>query len=266
MKTIEVEGVTLHYRDVGTGRPVLLFHAFPLTGEAFAPQLEALSGRYRFIIPDLRGFGSSTLDSDGSGSAVEMRRYAQDGLAILDALGIDAAVIGGVSMGGYIALALLQEDPGRVQALVLVDTQHGADDDAGRQRRAESVAAIQREGVENLVRNNVPKLLAESTDEAIRARVQAMIRSNTPEGVIAATRGMALRPDSRDILARFGGPALVVVGEKDTVTPVEKARKLADLVSGAKLEIIPGAAHLPNLEQPEAFNLAFDAFLSSLPA
>lgn len=261
MKSIQIEGVTLHYRDVGQGRPVLLFHAFPLTGEAFAPQYEALSAKYRFIVPDLRGFGRSTLDTQ----AVEMRRYAQDGLAILDALGIDAAVVGGVSMGGYISLALLQEDPGRVQALVLSDTVHTADDDAGRARRQESVAAIEREGVEHLVRNNVPKLIAPTSPQALRDRLQALIRSNTPEAVVAATRGMALRQDSRDILARFGGPTLVVVGEQDNITPPAKAQKLAELVSGAKLEVIPGAAHLPNLEQPEVFNRILDAFLASLP-
>ncbi|WP_375773179.1 alpha/beta hydrolase [Archangium gephyra] len=259
MLSITVDGIPLHYRDEGHGLPVLLFHAFPLNGEAYDKQLKALSGRYRFIIPDIRGFGRSGL---GEGPT-EMARIAQDALALLDALKVDSAVVGGVSMGGYASMALLREDAGRVRGLVLVDTQATADDEAGRARREASAQEALREGPEAVVRALLPKVVVEP-DSAVGREVAAMMRTATPAGLAAAQRGMALRPDSKDILARYAGPALVVVGEKDPVTPLEKARQMADLITGARLEVIPDAAHLPNQEQPEKFNAVLDSFLSGL--
>ncbi len=152
MPTLTVDGVPLHYRDEGRGLPVLLFHAFPLNGDAYAQQVKALSGRYRFIIPDIRGFGQSGL---GEGPT-EMSRIAQDALALLDALNVESAVVGGVSMGGYATMALLREDAGRVRGLVLVDTQATADDEAGRARREASAQEALREGPESAVRALLP--------------------------------------------------------------------------------------------------------------
>src|SRR5688572_1801209 len=121
MPTLQHDGVTLHYRDEGQGRAVLLLHAFPLSSGSFWPQLEVLSAKYRLIVPDHRGFGRS-----GTGKGpTEMSRIARDALAILDALKISRAIVGGVSMGGYAAMALTREDPGRVEGLVLADTQAG---------------------------------------------------------------------------------------------------------------------------------------------
>src|SRR5687768_9548725 len=127
MPTLNREGVSLHYRVEGAGPPVLLLHAFPVHGELFAPQWEALRSRYQFIVPDHRGFGQSTVGK-GRGPT-EMSTLAHDALAILDALRIPSVVIAGVSMGGYAAMALLREDAGRAKALVLIDTQVTADDE-----------------------------------------------------------------------------------------------------------------------------------------
>ena len=260
MLTVAVDGTPLHYRDVGQGLPVLLLHAFPLDGSAFERQVAALSGRYRFIVPDLRGFGQSRL---GEGPT-QMRLLAQDALALLDALHIDAAVVGGVSMGGYAALALLREDAGRVRGLVLVDTQCTADDEAGREKREVTAKQALSEGAPAIIPGLVPKLVHAGPDSPVGREVMALGLAASPQALAAAQRGMALRLDSKDLLARFAGPTLVVVGEHDTVTPVAKAKQMADLVQGARLELIPGAAHLPNQEQPEAFNAVLDAFLASL--
>ncbi len=262
MPTLKVDGVELHYRDEGHGLPVLLFHAFPLHGAAFAPQLQALSGRYRFLIPDLRGFGRSGTGPGPTG----MDTLARDGLALLDALGVESAVVGGVSMGGYASMALLREDAGRVAGLVLVDTQALADDAEGRAKREDTAQGILKEGPELLVRSMVPRLVAAGADSDVGREVAERIRAAAPEGLAAAQRGMAARLDSKDILARYAGPTLVVVGEHDAITPVDKARQMAELVSGARLEVIPGAGHLPNQEQPERFNAVLDAFLSGLTA
>jgi len=258
MPTFASDGLQLHYRDEGRGRPVVLLHGFPLDGESFRPQIAGLSHRYRFLVPDHRGFGQSPR----GGGISEMSRIAQDVLALLDALELPSAVVGGVSMGGYAAIALLREDPSRVQALVLADTQHTADDEAGRLRREETALAVEREGMVFLAGSMLPKLLSPNAPEAIRRGVDAQIRGNDPAGVAAASRGMALRTDGRDILPRFGGPTLVVVGEQDAVTPPAKARALAALIPSAQTAIIPGAGHLANQEAPEAFNQILDEFLA----
>lgn len=238
---------------------MLLLHAFPLEGEMFEPQWSALSGRARLIVPDLRGFGGSSV---GPGPS-EMGVMADDVLALLDHLGVASAVVGGVSMGGYASLALLRNDPGRVRALVLADTKTAADDAQGREGRERTAQEVLVTGSTALL-PLVDRLLGPAAPAALRARVSGWISSGSPEGLAAALRGMALRPDSRDILARFGGPVLVVVGTDDVMTPPAKARAMADLVPGAEMVEIPGAGHLPNLEQPEAFNAALGRFLGRM--
>jgi pimeloyl-ACP methyl ester carboxylesterase len=258
--TVTVDGLPLHYRDVGQGLPVLLLHAFPLNGSAFDAQVAALSGRYRFIIPDQRGFGQSR---QGEGPS-EMSLLARDALALLDALKIGTAVVGGVSMGGYVAMALLREDAGRVRGLVLADTQASADDETGRARREASAVEALDQGIEPLVQTLLPRLVAAGPDSPVGRQVATLMREASPAAVAAAQRGMALRHDSKEVLARYAGPALVVVGEQDAVTPLDKATQLAGLIPGAQLEIIPGAGHLANQEQPERFNAVLGRFLASL--
>ena len=236
---------------------MVLLHAFPLTGEMFEPQWTALAARARFVVPDLRGFGGS---SAGTGPS-EMGAMADDVLALLDHLGIDAAVVGGVSMGGYASLALLRNDPSRVRALVLADTQTAADDAPARERRETTARDLLANGPSALL-PSVDALLGPSASPELRARVSDWIRAGSPEGLAAAQQGMALRPDARDILARFGGPVLVLVGSDDVLTPPGKARAMVELVPGAELVEIPRAGHLANLEAPEAFNAALGRFLA----
>jgi pimeloyl-ACP methyl ester carboxylesterase len=262
MGFLATRDVRLHYEDKGSGLPLLLFHAFPLSAAMFAPQVEALSKRVRFLLPDSRGLGQSSL---GEGPAT-MERLAEDGLALLDHLNIGSAVVGGVSMGGYASLALLRRDPGRVRGLVLADTQVGADDEAARAGRETLAQDVLQRGPEVLVERLLPRLLGASAKDRLRADVAAMLRASSPEGVAAALRGMALRVDSRDMLSRFGGSVLVLVGAEDVLTPPEKARAMASLASSATLLEIPRAGHLSNLEAPEAFNQALEKFLEPLRA
>ena len=238
---------------------MLLLHAFPLHGEMFEPQWTALADQARFIVPDLRGFGGSTAPAGAS----EMGAMADDMLALLDHLGIDAAVVGGVSMGGYASLALLRNDPGRVRGLVLADTQTSADDPAGKETRERTAQEVLAKGPAALL-PLVDRLLGPAAGPELRARVSRWIAAGSPEGQAAALRGMALRPDGRDILARFGGPVLVVVGTDDVLTPPAKARAMASLLPGAELVEIPGAGHLANLEAPAAFNAALGRFLQRM--
>jgi pimeloyl-ACP methyl ester carboxylesterase len=227
----------------------------------FEPQWTALGDRARFIVPDLRGFGGS----DTVPSPSEMGAMADDVLGLLDHLGVDSAVVGGVSMGGYASLALLRNEPGRVRALVLADTQTSADDALARERREVTAHDVLDQGPTALL-PTVDKLLGPSASPELRVRVSAWIAGGSAEGFAAAQRGMALRPDARDILTRFGGPVLVVVGKDDVLTPPAKARAMEELVPGAELVEIPGAGHLSNLEQPLAFNTALARFLARTSA
>ena len=163
-------------------------------------------------------------------------------------------------------MAALREDAGRVRGLVLADTQATADDEAGRTRREVVAQEVLASGTEVLVRTLLPKLLARPSKPSVERSIEEMIRKASPAGVAAATRGLGARLDCRDMLARFNGPALVIVGEQDAVTPLEKADQMADLLADSRRVVIPGAGHLSNQEAPEAFNAALDAFLQRFSA
>ncbi len=249
----------LRFEESGQGSPLIMLHAFPLTGQMYWQQLEKPPDGVRFIAPDFRGFGKSA----SSAGSMTMESMADDVLALMDRLELPSAFIGGVSMGGYVAMALTRRDPGRVRGLVLADTQLGADDEAGRAKRETTAKELESKGIEPLIASMLPKFLTSAAPTALRERLEQIMRSVSAQAAAAATRAMALRVDARDILSRFGGPSLVLVGDGDAVTPLEKAKAMADLLGGAKLEVIVGAAHLSNVEQPEAFNTALARFFAA---
>lgn len=256
MRSIALEGRTYAFHDVGVGVPLLLLHGFPFTSESYWPQLESPPKGFRLIVPDHRGFGQSAAAT----GTTTMEAMADDALRLLDALSLGPAVVGGVSMGGYVAMALARLDPGRVRGLVLIDTQATADDEAGRARRETVAADVLANGVAGLVQGMLPKLFAAGTEPAIRNRVEAMMLAQQPDVVAKASRGMGQRSDSKDLLARFFGPALIVVGAEDVITPPEKARAMGELISGATVEVVAQAGHLTPVEQPARFNALLEAF------
>ena len=262
MQTASINGIEMGYRDEGNGLPLLLVHAFPLSGAMWQPQISALSERYRVIAPDLRGFGASTF-GDG---AETLDQYADDLLALLDHLHVEKVALGGLSMGGYIAFALLRRAADRVSALVLADTKAAADSDEARQTREQNARMVETQGLEPLADQMLPKLLAGSTPNAQREVVRGIITTNQPEGIAAALRAMAQRPDSTPQLSAISVPTLIMVGSEDTLTPPGEARKLHAAIKGSQLVEIPGAAHLSNIEAPDAFNAAVDAFLGAVGA
>ncbi len=186
---------------------------------------------------------------------------AQDVLALMDALEIEASMVGGTSMGGYASLALLRQDPTRVAGLVLMNTQARADDETARAGREVTARRILEEGTRVLLETLSPKLLAPEASPALRAQVEQMILEAAPEAAAAATRGMGLRLDSREILSRYAGPVLVISGEKDAIIPEDRAQEMAGLVSGAQHVRVAGAGHLACLEKPDAVNRAIVEFL-----
>lgn len=255
-------GNALAHADVGRGLPVVLLHAFPLNRMMWEPQIAALFGECRCIAPDLRGFG----DSPRSGP-YSMDQYADDVVALLDALQIERAVVGGLSMGGYVALALWRRHRKRIRALVLADTRSGADTDEAKQKRGELIALARSEGSPAVADRQITGLLGKSTREKqpeLVDRIRSIMAGESPAGIVGALAAMRDRPDSTPLLAGIDVPTLIVVGDEDVVTPPKEARAMHDAIRGSRLEVIPGAGHLSNLERPAAFNAALSDFVGSL--
>jgi len=250
-----VNGIEVFYRDEGKGAPIVLLHAFPLSGEMWRPQIDALCDRFRVIAPDLRGFGRTEAPAGPYG----LDAMAADVIALLDALGVERFVLGGLSMGGYLAFALLRRiDRSRVQGLLLADTRAEADTDDGRANRLKMAARAETEGSGPIAEAMIGRLLGRTTIETrpeVVERVKALIRENTGTGIAGAQRAMAARPDSTALLGELSMPALVLVGEEDPLTTPGDAAGMAAALPNARCATIPKAGHLSNLERPDAFNL-----------
>lgn len=260
---------TIAYLDSAPGdvslRTYVLLHAFPLGANMWEPQMRSIPQGWRLITPDLRGFGGSTeLDSP---SALSISDYADDVADLLSELSVERAVVGGLSMGGYAALALVQSKPGIIDALVLADTRAGADSPEARANRRNMLALVDREGPSGVAREMMPTLLGKTTHEtnpSAEATVRRLIKPQSPAAIRGAIHRMMHRPDSTALLATVSVPTLIIAGEEDAMTPAQEAQRMAEAIPGSQLVTIPSAGHLSNLEQPEAFNTALTAFLASL--
>jgi pimeloyl-ACP methyl ester carboxylesterase len=256
---------TIAYEDRGAGPVVVLLHAFPLDAGMWRPQIDDLAPGYRAIAPDFPGFGGSAVSA---GLTVDS---AADVVAeLLDHLGVnERVVVGGVSMGGYVALAFARLYPQRLGALILADTKADPDDETARAGRDRLIQLAGEKGVSAVVDQLLPKLLGPTTvaqKPEVIEQVRTIAARQSVEGVVAALKALRERPDAGPGLAHVAVPALVIVGEEDAITPLEKAKQLAETVPNARLVTIPGAGHLSNLENESAFNAAVHEFLKSLPA
>jgi 3-oxoadipate enol-lactonase len=258
-----VAGTTLDYETRGSGPALLLLHAFPLNQAMWDPQMEPLARRFQVVRFDARGFGGSPA---GEG-LLTMERIADDAVALLDHLGLSRAVVCGLSMGGYAAFALLRRHPDRLRGLVLADTRAGADTPEARAGRATLAERVLKEGAGAAAEATLPKLLG-STSHAQRPevvqRVRALIGENPARGIANALHGLAARADSQPLLREIAVPTLVVCGQEDAFTPPADARALHEGIAGSTLEVLEGAGHLSNLEQPTAFNAVLERFLTAL--
>jgi len=260
----DINGCTLAYSDRGKGLPLILIHGFPLCRNMWRPQVEALAkAGCRVITPDLRGFGESKLTSE----MVSMDVYADDIVALLDRLGIDKAVVGGMSMGGYVLLNLLERYPDRIAAPIFIVTKAGGDDDAGKSRRTALAEASHVQGilpVAEAFRNILfaPATLADNPE--LVGEVLGWILATDPPGAAAALIAMRDRKDFIPLLGGISQPALVIGADQDLAMPVENSRVIAEGLPDADLCILHGGGHMVNLEQPEGFNEAVLEFLAGL--
>jgi pimeloyl-ACP methyl ester carboxylesterase len=250
--------------ESGSGPPLVLLHAFPLAREMWRSQLTALSAGHRVIAPDLFGFGESPLL--GGGWTVDS---AADALAtFLEEISVGPRIVlGGLSMGGYVALAFARRHPDRLAGLILADTKADADTSEGKKGRDEMIAFAQTNPAAAVVEKMLPKLLGDTTRSqrpAVVDEVKRIGAAQSAEGIVAALAALRDRPDATPGLNSVRVPTLVLVGAEDAVTPLADARKLADTIRGATLEVIPAAGHLANLETPTMFNETVRAFLATM--
>jgi pimeloyl-ACP methyl ester carboxylesterase len=249
---------------MGSGPAVVLVHGYPLDGAMWSGVARLLSRRFRVLKPDLPGRGETPADSAGT-----IADYADFLEAILAELPAPVG-LAAFSMGGYAALALLERRPERLKAVALVDTRASGDDDAGKAKRDEAIATVRSAGVSAIAQAMLPRLLAPTSlqNRDLVERVQRIMQRQSPKTVEADLTAMRDRPDRRGELARVAIPALVVVGDGDTLTPPSDAQAMVDGIPGARLVTIPAAGHLTPMERPGAVAAALDEFFGAalLPA
>ncbi|MCB9851580.1 MAG: alpha/beta fold hydrolase [Phycisphaerales bacterium] len=260
MRKAAVRGIEMAYDDVGAGPIVLCVHGFPLSHRLWLPTAERLSKSFRFLMPDLRGFGDSTATADAS-----MSDYADDLAAFLDALRIDGPVdVMGLSMGGYIVFEFVRRHAAKAKALVLADTQAGSDTPEKAKFRLDAADKVLAEGLRFVVDSMTPNLFAPDASSMLVNEWRDIMLATDPRGAAAAMRAMASRADSTTTFAAIHQPTMVVVGEHDAITPPDVARVMADGIAGATLEVIPAIGHMSPVEAPDAYASIVGEFLEKL--
>ncbi len=238
---------------------LLLIHGFPLGARMWEPQLTLAEHGWRIVVPQLRGFDGTP----GDPPVQSVDDYAGDIIDLLDGLRIDEAVIGGLSMGGYITFALFRLAASYFRGMVLADTRPQGDSAEGLEGRRRMLTLVREKGAAAVADEMLPRLLGESArgDQRVVDRTRALIEANAPETIAGAIRALMTRPDSTPLLSSIHCPTLIVVGEEDVITPPKLSEDMHRAVAGSELVVIRQAGHLSNLEQPDAFNAVLARFL-----
>ena len=264
MSTTPADSAISKSRPSGTERKrgvLVLLHAFPLNARMWTDQGLALSARgWHVLVPQLRGFDGGS----GDPPAQTMDDYAGDVIDLLDGLHVKQAVVGGLSMGGYVAFAVLKAAARYVQALVLADTRPQADTPDGMAARDRMLALVQARGPSAVADEMMPKLLGETTRETrpeVVEQVRSLVLASSADAIAGAIRALKTRPDSTPLLASIHVPTLILVGDEDVVTPRALSDDMHRTIAGSELVVLERCGHLSNLEQPAAFGEALARFL-----
>lgn len=261
----QINGIPVFHIDEGerSAPPVVFVHGMTFDHRMWLPQIETFSRDHRVIAYDLRGHGKS-----GAGDGQFTYRHLADDLAaLLDHLVIEKAVLCGLSMGGAVAFRTFEIYPERVSGLVLCDTSCFADTNESRQRRELTIQSIKRDGLKPFTDIFVPSVFAAATFERhpeVIASIRETILSSSPLGICGALLAQMGRTDTCSTLAEINVPTLFMVGSEDALTPPSVVEDIHSQVQGSGFRVIPGAAHIPNLENPEAFNRELRVFLESM--
>jgi pimeloyl-ACP methyl ester carboxylesterase len=246
---VDLDGVALEVEDHGGGVPVVLLHGFPLSSEMWTPIRAAVEQAARLITPDLRGFGGS----DAPEGDYAMETLAGDILRLADRLALDRFVLGGHSMGGYVALRIAARSPGRLAGLILVDTRASADTQEAKARRDTAIARIGRGEASAFLDEFVPNLVGPTTRGRAPRQLTELraIAAGVPAYALAGClAGMRDRPDSNSVLPGIDVPALVIAGAEDAITPPGEGKAMAAALPRAGFVEIPLAGHTPSVERP----------------
>jgi pimeloyl-ACP methyl ester carboxylesterase len=224
-------------------------------------QLALADSGWRVLAPHFRGFGDGAADP----AAASIDDYAGDVIDLLDALHVEQAVIGGLSMGGYVAFAVLRHAARYVQGLILADTKSGADTPQALEGRRKTLQTLESGGPAAVVDDLIPKLLGPTTCATrpdVVAHVRALAMASSADAVAGAVRVLMSRPDSTPLLAGIHVPTLILVGDEDAITPPSASEQMHASIAGSELVVITQSGHLSNLEQPELFDAAVGRFLA----
>ena len=263
MAVADVNGARIAYDDTGGDGPaVVLAHGFLMNRSMFEPQVAALRDRFRVVTWDERGFGDTTYDER---EAFTYWDSADDCLALMDHLGIERAVVGGMSQGGFVALRAALRAPDRVRGLVLLNTQAGTEDP--------EAMPLYQELIDNWVANGLSDETAEFVagllfgEPALSSRWVTTWRAKPPETMAQPGHTLLTRDDVTDRLREIAAPALVIHGTADAAISADKAERLAAGLPGCDgVTWIEGGTHSANLSHPAEANAAIEAFLADLPA
>ncbi len=262
MPTRIPSGVRLHYIERGRGLPVVLLHGFPFDLRIWNAQLDSLSNRFRVIAPDFPGFGRSPVARPFS--IVSLADEIRQLLIQIDAL---PCVLGGLSMGGYVALAFESQYPGDLLGLMLIDTRAEADSPEGRQNRNKMIELVRASGSRAIADQMLPKLLADTADQrrpGIVANLRQIMEACPAQTIQDALTAMRDRDDYRPRLQSIRVPTLLVAGEEDGLTPPSLAKETASRIPCSHVAIIPESGHMTPMEQPALLSEAIGRFLAAI--
>jgi 3-oxoadipate enol-lactonase len=253
----------ISYNDVGEGGvPVIFLHGYPFNKSTWNQQVEALKASNRAIAIDLRVFGNST----GKNQPLSIDLFADDVIALMDHLSIETAVLCGLSMGGYIALNAQKRYPDRFEAMILCDTQCGADSPEGKQKRYDTIDMIKAGGAEKFREGFVQKVLCEHSLTHKKEVVDALakvVSSTSEQSLTAGLVALAERSESCSTLEEITIPTLILCGREDALTPVAQSQFMHEQIPGSILHVLEEAGHVSNLEQPDEFNLLVKEFVAA---
>ena len=255
----------LPFDDDGPGPVVVLLHGFPLDRTMWSFQRSSVGSIYRLITPDLRGHGHCAAP-DGDYSVDAM---ADDVIETLDALQLaEPLVLGGLSMGGYVALSIAERYPDRLKALMLLNTRASGDSPETAANRREQARTVEASGdTEPVVAAMLPKLFVPSTFEAhpeLITRTHHQMSRTPARALVGTLRGLAGRPDRTAFLPKISVPTLVVASLEDAIVPTAEAREMAAAIPRSHFIAIPHAGHMAPLENHQAVDAAILGFLESL--
>lgn len=243
--------------------PVVFIHGFPFSQEMWAPQVTALQGSYNLVTYDNRGHGKT----DAGDGQYLLETFVDDLIGLLDNLEIEKAVLCGLSMGGYIALRAVERNPERVKALVLCDTRSEADSNEAKLKRAANLKLIKEKGVPAFAEGFLKAIFApesfEKNPEAVES-IRKILLANPPLGICGTLLALASRTDTTDALPKIKVPTLIMVGDQDPITPPAASKSMNKAIPNSELHIIPHAAHMSNIENPDEFNKHLAEFLKKV--